>query len=58
MGSDEQNHKQTYVTLKGLERAQEDVSVLSQEAVRLLDAFGEKNEFLKQLVLELIHRRK
>lgn len=58
VGSDEQNHKQTYVTLKGLERAQEDVSVLSQEAVRLLDAFGEKNEFLKQLVLELIHRRK
>lgn len=58
VGSDEQNHKQTYVTLKGLERAQEDVSVLSQEAVRLLDAFEEKNEFLKQLVLELIHRRK
>ena len=58
VGSDEQNHKQTYVTIKGIEQAQEDVSALSKEAVKLLDGFEEKNEFLKQLVLELIHRRK
>ncbi len=58
VGSDEQNHKQTYVTLKGLERAGEDVSALSEEAVKLLEGFERKNEFLTQLVLELIHRRK
>lgn len=58
VGSDEQNHKQTYVTCKGMEQAQADVAALSEEAVGILDSFGEDNEFLKQLVLELIHRRK
>lgn len=58
VGSDEQNHKQTYVTIKGLEQAARDVAALSEEAVKILDSFGEKNEFLTQLVLELIHRKK
>lgn len=58
VGSDEQNQKQTYVTLKGLEQARLDVAALSGEAVRILDGFGENNEFLKQLVQRLINRRK
>lgn len=58
VGSDEQNHKQTYVTLKGLEQAQTDVASLSEEAVRILDGFNGEHAFLKQLILELIHRRK
>ena len=33
VGSDEKNHKQTYVTLNGLGQSQEEVRVLSQEAV-------------------------
>lgn len=58
VGSDAQNGKQTYVTLKGLERAQADVEVLSEEAIRILDAFGDGHDFLRQLILELTHRRK
>lgn len=58
VGSDAQNGKQTYVTLKGLEQAQADVEALSEEAVRILDGFGGGNDFLRQLILELTHRRK
>lgn len=58
VGSDEQNGKQTYVTLKGLEQARADVAALSDEAVRILDGFAGGHSFLKQLVLELIHRTK
>lgn len=57
VGSDEQNRKQTYVTLAGIERARADVAALSEEAVRILDGFTPENGFLRQLVLELIHRR-
>lgn len=56
--SDEKNHKVTYVTLQGLEKANEDVETISREAVRLLDGLPQKNEFLRQLVRELVFRRK
>lgn len=58
VGSDAQNEKQTYVSLKGLKQAETEVTALSEEAVRILDGFERKNPFLRQLVLELIHRRK
>lgn len=58
VGSDAQNDKQTYVTLNGLEKAEADVAALSEEAVRILDSFAGENPFLRQLILELIHRRK
>lgn len=58
VGSDAQNNKQTYVTLKGLEQAKEDVDRLSREAVAILDEFEGEHEFLTQLILTLIHRRK
>lgn len=56
-GSDAQNGKQTYVTLKGMEQAKKDVADLSGEAVLLLDGIRGENPFLRQLVLELICRR-
>lgn len=58
VGSDAANNKQTYVTLKGLEQAKADVEALSGEAVAILDGFDGEHEFLTQLVLTLIHRRK
>lgn len=58
VGSDEQNCKQTYVTLKGLDQARADVAALSGEAVSLLKTFGSEKEFLEQLILTLIHRSK
>lgn len=58
IGSDAQNNKQTYVTLKGLEQAKADVDRLSREAVAILDEFEGEHEFLTELILTLIHRRK
>ena len=58
VGSDAQNHKQTYVTIKGLREAKADVGRLSKEAVEILGSFGGDCEFLTELIMELIHRRK
>ena len=57
-GSDEKNNKVTYVTLNGMEKAKEDVEKLSKEAISLLDSFENKNEFLNQLIEQLITREK
>ena len=57
-GSDEKNNKVTYVTLNGMGKAKEDVEKLSKEAISLLDSFDNKNEFLNQLIEELITREK
>lgn len=58
VGSDEKNHKQTYVTIRGLEVSQEEVARLSREAAGILKNPGRENEFLRQLIMTLIHRRK
>ena len=58
VGSDRENHKQTYVTLHGLEQSKEDVALFSKEAVELLKNFEGEHEFLEQLIITLIHRRK
>ena len=56
--SDEKNFKTTYVTLYGIEKAQEEVKQLSHEAVSLLDELGGRDTFLEALILSLIHRKK
>lgn len=54
--SDEKNNKTTYVTVKGLEQAKKDVARYSEEAVQLLQKLPCENEFLHELILQLIHR--
>lgn len=54
--SDEKNEKTTYVTANGLLQAREDVAHYSEEAIRLLDELPYENEFLRELILMLIHR--
>ena len=54
-GSDAQNHKQTYVTLHGLEESGREVERLTGEAVATLDSFSGEHEFLKELLLHLVH---
>lgn len=59
VGSDEENHKQTYVTLYGLEEAKRLVETLSEEAVEVyLKSIEGEHEFLEQLILTLAGRRK
>ncbi len=55
--SDEKNNKVTYVTIRGLEQACKDVEDISAEAVSLLEQFPQKNEFLLQLIQELVNRK-
>lgn len=57
-GSDEKNHKLTYVTLHGLEESKRQVQELSGEALEILRSFPKKNEFLENLVERLIYREK
>ncbi len=58
IGSDEKNNKVTYVTLVGLEEAQKTVEKLSEEAVQLMNGLSVQSEFLREVVLYLIHREK
>lgn len=56
--SDEKNNKVTYVTLLGIEKASEQVEMLSEKAVELLKSLNKNNEFLYLLIEKLIKRRK
>lgn len=58
IGSDEKNCKVTYVTLVGIERAREEVEKLSNEAVALLNELSVQSDFLREMILYLIHREK
>lgn len=58
VGSDEKNHKTTYVTLKGIEAASGLVEKYSRHSVELLSSLVVKNEFLNQLMIYMIHREK
>ena len=58
VGSDEKNHKVTYVSLNGLDQSRRDVAALSEEALEILRAFPQRNLFLEELVMTLINREK
>lgn len=55
--SDEKNHKTTYVTLYGMDKAVSDVRQLSQKAVAGLEELGD-NSFLTAYLYQLINREK
>ncbi len=57
IGSDEKNEKSTYVTLYGMQAAQEQVEKLTNEAVDFMESLPVKNEFLTGLLLHLAGRR-
>ncbi|MEO2239209.1 polyprenyl synthetase family protein [Dorea sp. YH-dor226] len=54
--SDEKNEKTTYVSMMGIEGAKKIVEEYSASAIDLLHQLSGKNEYLEQLLLELIHR--
>lgn len=58
IGSDEKNHKATYVSFEGLEKAKEDVALYTNSAVAGMDSLVVKNEFLNELSLLLNFQRK
>ena len=58
IGSDEKNHKITYVTYEGIEKAKADVASLSEKAIARMDSLVVKNEYLTELLRYLILREK
>lgn len=58
VGSDEKNHKLTYVTMHGLDGSKSQVKALSEEALAILQSFKKRNPFLENLVEWLIYREK
>lgn len=58
IGSDEKNHKITYVTYEGLDKARADVTAISERAIAHMDSLVVKNEFLTELLRYLIFREK
>lgn len=57
IGSDAEEGKNTYVSLLGIERAEEMSKEYSESAKRALDIFGEKADTLKRLTDYLTNRR-
>jgi geranylgeranyl diphosphate synthase type II len=56
--SDEKNDKTTYVTIMDLEKAKEEVLLISKRAVEEYKALDVTNEFLEALILTLVNREK
>ena len=56
--SDDKNHKTTYVTLEGLDKARKDVEEISQRALMTLRSLKYENRFLEELIQMLITREK
>lgn len=56
IGSDSQENKTTFVTLYGVEKAQEIAGNITDEAMLLLEKFG-NNQFLKELTSMLLKRK-
>lgn len=57
IGSDAEEGKNTYVSLLGIEKAEEMSKEYSESAKHALDIFGEKSDILKQLTDYLTNRR-
>lgn len=58
VGSDERNNKMTYVNLVGLEQSVKDVEKYSKLAVSSFDMLSCENAFLRELIINLISRKK
>ena len=56
-GSDDKNEKSTYVSLKGLDIAKQDVEFLSGRAIETLKSFDGDYSFLSELIDMLINRQ-
>ena len=57
VGSDEKNHKSTYVSLTSLAEAQELARRTAEEAEAALRIFGDEASFLRDLVAYLVNRK-
>ena len=57
VNKDEDAGKATFVSLLGVERAREQADILTDQAIKHLEIFGEKSNLLKNLAEFVVHRR-
>lgn len=57
VGSDEENGKETYVTIHGMDKAKADVEAMSNEAIELISSIPGDNRFLVELIENLVDRK-
>ncbi len=57
-GSDEANNKTTYVTLFGIEGAKKQAQEYTDKAISIMDKYGDKALFFKELATYLLNRNK
>lgn len=55
--SDEKNEKTTYVTIMNLDNASNEVTVISDRALKAYATLNRKNEYLQELIEQLISRK-
>ncbi|MEE3393587.1 MAG: farnesyl diphosphate synthase [Lachnospiraceae bacterium] len=61
VGSDEENGKNTYVSIHGMDKAKKDVKAYSEKALEILDGLDETSDsadFIYTLIHSMINRRK
>ena len=58
VGNDEERGKCTYITKYGLEEAKNILEKITLEATEIVDKYGKKGEFLKELALYIKNRNK
>ena len=58
MGNDREKNKCTYVTKYGLQEAKDILDKIISEAIEIMEKYGEKGDFLKQLAVYIKERNK
>ncbi len=58
IGSDQKNHKSTFVSLYGMEASKLRVDELEKEAVKMLEKIGDQTIFLQKLARYICERQK
>ena len=58
VGNDREKNKCTYVTKFGLQESKNILEKITSEAVQIVEQYGEKGEFLKQLAIYIKDRNK
>ena len=58
VGNDKEHNKCTYVSTFGLQEAKQELEKTIKEAVQIIEIYGEKAEFLKQLAIYIKDRNK
>jgi geranylgeranyl diphosphate synthase type II len=58
VGNDREKHKCTYVTKFGLEESKKLLNQIIEEAIEIVEKYGDKGEFLKALAIYIKDRNK